>query len=157
MSLPPQSRLSRWPQLQRPVSLQEGRGGGRGNLPELAGRERAFEVPISRGPPLGLQLLGPGPGGTGEEGNFDLGYFRTAPSRPGPVQRFLAATRRLCLQHILRGSNPSPAGHHHPFSASRIDPAMVPWATLLLLVLLFCCCLGYSSQTGAPRVYLTYK
>ncbi|KAL7988212.1 hypothetical protein Chor_007131 [Crotalus horridus] len=39
----------------------------------------------------------------------------------------------------------------------RIDPAMVPWATLLLLGLLFCCCLGHSSQTGAPRVYLTYK
>ncbi|XP_039222035.1 semaphorin-3F-like isoform X2 [Crotalus tigris] len=39
----------------------------------------------------------------------------------------------------------------------RIDPAMVPWATLFLLGLLFCCCLGHSSQTGAPRVYLTYK
>ncbi|KAM6469619.1 semaphorin-3F-like isoform 2-T2 [Liasis olivaceus] len=42
--------------------------------------------------------------------------------------------------------------------ACRISPAMVPWATLLLLGLLFsCCCLGHSSLTGAPRVYLTYK
>ncbi|XP_053148230.1 semaphorin-3F-like isoform X1 [Hemicordylus capensis] len=34
---------------------------------------------------------------------------------------------------------------------------MPPWATSFLLGLLFRGCLGHSSLTGAPRVYLTYK
>ncbi|KAJ6655311.1 hypothetical protein lerEdw1_005503 [Lerista edwardsae] len=35
--------------------------------------------------------------------------------------------------------------------------AMMPWATSFLLELLLHCCLGHSSLTGAPRIYLTYK
>lgn len=137
------------------ASKKGGVGGSTGAGRERE-RERAFEVPISRGRHSGYSCLARGPVGRARKGTLILVTSAQRPLGPGPSNASLQL-RGASASNILCRSNPGPARRHHPFSSSRIDPVMVPWATLLLLGLLFCCCLGHSSQAGAPRVYLTYK